>query len=91
MIRWASDRTPKAPIRGIGSTFKEIKVGTMGFTTDRASMFDMETTIATTTSTKVTMVIKMIKVVPMFHLKIEKLLLGMVEVAWREWNICFIR
>ena len=53
----------------------------MGITTEKESMFEMETRIATITSTRVTMVIEMIKVGLMFHLKIRKLLLGMVEVV----------
>ena len=44
--------------------------------------------IATTTSTGVTMVEEMIGRGPMFLLKIVKLLLGMVEVVWRELGIC---
>ena len=50
-------------------------------------MFERGTTMVTT-STEVTMVIKMIGVVPIFHLKIMKLLLGMVEIVWRELRIC---
>ena len=44
-------------------------------------MFDMETTTATTTSSGVTLVKETIRVGPIFHLKIGKLLLGMVEVV----------
>ena len=50
-------------------------------------MFEMETTTSTTTSTGVTMVTKMIKVRPMFLLKIGKVLLRMVEVVWSEPKI----
>ena len=81
------DRTPKAPIRRIGTEVKEIKVGTMGITTERVTMFEMETTTATT-STGVTIVTETIEVGPMFHLKIGKFLLGTVEVVWRELRIC---
>ena len=89
MRRWGgSDQAPRDPIKIIGTEVKEIKVGTMGTTTERAIMFEMETTTVTTTSTGVTMVTKMIGVGPMFHLKIVKLLLGMVEVVWRELRIC---
>ena len=54
----------------------------------RVIMSEMETTTATTTSTRVTMVIEM---GPMFLLKIVKLLLGMVQVVWRELRICCIK
>ena len=40
------------------------------------------------TKEKVITVMKMIKVDPMFRLKIRKLLLGMVKVIWRELKIC---
>ena len=53
----------------------------MVITTERVRMFEMETTTTTTTSIGVTMVTEMIGVGPMFPLKIEKLLLGMVEVV----------
>ena len=96
LIQWMRRRgvfdwTPKAPIRRSGSKVKEIKVGTVGTTTERAIMFEMETTTVTTTSTGVTMVIDTIEVVPMFRLKIRKLLLGMVEVVWHELKICYKR
>ena len=86
-----SDQTHKALIRRIGAKDKEIKVGTMGITTERAIMFEMEITTVTTISTRVTMVTKTIKVGPMFHLKIGKFLLMMVEVVWHELKICFRR
>ena len=56
--------------------------------TVRVIMFEMETTIATTTSTRVTTITEMIGMVPMSLLKIVKLLLGMVEIVWRELRIC---
>ena len=79
---------PKAPIRRIGANVKEIKVGTMGITIERSIMFEMQTTTKTTTSTEITMVTEMIDVGPKFHLKIGKLLLGMVEVVWSELKVC---
>ena len=79
---------PKAPLKRIGAKVKEIKVGTMVITIERIIISEMGITTATTTSTGVTMVTKMIGVGPMFHLKIVKLLLGMVEVVWRELRIC---
>ena len=51
-------------------------------------MFEMETKIATTTSKGVTMVIETTGMDPMSLLKIVKLLLGMVEIVWRELRIC---
>ena len=75
------DRTPKAPTRRIKAKVKEIEVVTMGITIERVTMLEMETTTATTTSTRVTMVTQMIGVGLMFHLKIVKFLLGMVEVV----------
>ena len=60
---------------------KEIYVRNIGITTDKASMFEMETITAITTSTGLTMVKKMIEVGPMFHLKIGKLFVGMMEVV----------
>ena len=63
----------------------------MGITIERVITFKMETTTATTTSTGVTMTIEMIGMGPMLHLKIEKLLLGMVEVVWRELSTCYKR
>ena len=82
------DRTLKDPIKRIGAKVKKIKVGTMGITNNRVTMFEMETTTTTTNSTRVTMVAETIGVGPMFHLKIGKLLLGRVGVVWRELRIC---
>ena len=67
---------------------KEIKVGYMGIKTERVTMFEMETTTVTTTSTGVTTVIEMIGMGPMSLFKIMKLLLGMVEIVCRELRIC---
>ena len=86
--RGVFDRTPKDPIMKICAKVKEIKVGYMGIKTERVTMFEMATITAKTTSTGVTMVTKMIGVGPMFHLKIGKLLFGMVEVVWHELMIC---
>ena len=86
--RGVSDQAPKAQIRIIGAKVKGTKVGTLVTTTVRVIMSEMETTIATTTSTGVTMVIKTKGMDPMFLLKIVKLLLGMVEIVWRELRIC---
>ena len=60
----------------------------MGITIERAFMFEMETTTATTTSTEVPLVIETIEVGPMFCLKIGKLLLGMVDIVWHKLRIC---
>ena len=79
---------PKAQIRRIGAKVKETKVGTMVTRTKRVIMFEMEITTETTTLTGVTMVTEMIGMGPMFLLKIVKLLLGMVEIVWRELRIC---
>ena len=54
----------------------------------RVIMYEMETTTATTTLIGVTMVTEMIGMSPMSLLKIMKLLLGMVEIVWRELRIC---
>ena len=92
MRRWGvSDRAPKAQIIIIGAKVKGTKVGSMVTTTVRVIMSEMETTITTTTSTRVTTVIEMTGMDPMFLLKIVKLLLGMVEVVWRELRICCIK
>ena len=82
------DQTPKVPIKRIGAKVKEIKVKTMVITTKRVIMSEMGITTATTTSIGVTKVTDMIGVGPMFHLKIGKLLLGMVEAVWHELRIC---
>ena len=86
--RGVSDQVPKALIRRISAKVKGTKVGTMVTTTVRVIMSEMETITATTTSTGVTMVIEMTGMGPMFLLKIVKLLLGMVEVVWRELRTC---
>ena len=86
--RGVPDRTPKAPIRRIGAKVMEIKVGTIGITTERVIMFEMETTNVTITLIKVTIITETIGVGPMFRLKIKKLLQGMEEVVWRELKIC---
>ena len=83
-----SDRAPKAQIRIIGAKVKGTKVGTMVTITVRVIMSEMVTTTATTTSAGVTTVTKMIGMGPMSLLKIVKLLLGMVEIVWREVRIC---
>ena len=83
------DQVPKALIRRIGAKVKGTKVGTMVTITVR--VIDMETTTATTTSTGVTTVTKIIGMGPASLLKIVKLLLGMVEVVWRELRICYIK
>ena len=57
-------------------------------TTERVIMSEMGIATVTTTSTGVIMVTEMTGVGPMFHHKIVKLLLGMVEVVWRELRIC---
>ena len=92
MNRWGvSDQVPKALIRRIGAKFKGTKVGTMVTTIVRVIMSEMETTIATTTSTGVNMVIETTGMDPTFPLKIVKLLLGMVEVVCRKLRICCIK
>ena len=53
-------------------------------------MSKMETVTTTTTSTEVMIEIEMTGMGPMFLLKVVKLLLGMVEVVWRELRICCI-
>ena len=86
--RGGSDRVPKALIRRIGAKVKETKVGSMVTITVRVIMSYMETTTATTTSTWVTTLTEMIGMGPMSLLKIVKLLLGMLEIVWRELRIC---
>ena len=78
------ERTPKAPIRRIGAKVKETKVETMVIITARVIMYDMGLTTATTTSTGVTMVTQMIRVDPMFLLKIR-------EVAPRDGGGSMVR
>ena len=72
----------------IGAKVKGTKVGTMVTITVRVITSEMETTTATTTSTRVTMVTEMIGMSLMSLLKIVKLILGMVEIVWRELRIC---
>ena len=79
---------PKALIRRIAVKVKGPKVGALVTIIVRVTMSEMETTIATTTSTGVTMVIEMTGMDPMFLLKIVQLLLGMVEIVWHELRIC---
>ena len=81
-------QVPKALIRRIGAKVKGTKVETMVTTTVRVIMSEMETTTATTTLTGVTMLIEMTGMGLMSLLKIVKLLLGMVEIVWRELRIC---
>ena len=82
---------PKALIRRIGTKVKGTKVGPMVTITVRVIMYEIDVTTARTTSTGVTMVAEMIVTGPMFLLKIVKLLLGMVEVVWRELRKCCIK
>ena len=84
--RGVSDRVPKAQFRRIGT-----KVRSMVTITMRVIMSEMETITATTTSTGVTTVREMIGMGPMSLLKIMKLLLGMVEIVWRELRIRFTK
>ena len=86
--RGVSNRVPKAQIRTIGAKVKGNKVGYMVTITVRVIMSEMETTTVTTTSSGVIMVTKMIGMGPISLLKIVKLLLGMVEIVWRELRIC---
>ena len=86
--RGVFDLVPKAQIKRIGAKVKETKVRYMVTTTVRVIMSEMETTTATTTSTGVTTVTEMIRMGPMSLLKIVKLLLGIVEIVWRELRIC---
>ena len=89
--RGISDQAPNAKIRIIGAKVKGTKVGTLVTTTVRITMSEIETTTATATLTGVTMLIETTGVDPMFLLKIVKLLLGMVEVVWRELGICCVK
>ena len=89
--RGVSDQAPKARIRIVDAKVKGTKVRTMVTTIVRVIMSEMETTTATTTLTGVTMLIEMTGMGPMFLLKIVKLLLGMVEIVWRELRICCIK
>ena len=92
MNRWGvSDQVPKALIRRISAKVKGTKVENMVTTIVRVIMSEVETTIATTTSTWVTMVIETPGMDPMFLLKIVQLLLGMVEVVCRELRIWCIK
>ena len=86
--RGVFDQAPKAQIRIIGAKVKRTKVETMVTTTVRVIMSEMETTTATTTLTRVTMLIETTGIGPMSLLKIVKLLLGMVDIVWRELRIC---
>ena len=78
----------KAPNTRIGAKVNQIKVETMGNKIERDIIFEMETKNATTTLIEVIMVIETIEVGPMIHLKIGMLLLGVVEMVWRELKIC---
>ena len=89
--RGVSNKAPKAQIRIISAKVKGTKVETMVATTVRVIMFEMEITTATTTLTGVTMLIETTGMGPMPLLKIVKLLLGMVEIVWRELRICCIK
>ena len=86
--RGVSDQSPKAQIRIIGAQVKGTKVESMVTIIVRVIMSEMETTNATTTSTGVTMVTKMIGIGLMSLLKIVKLLMWMVEIVWIELRIC---
>ena len=79
---------PKALIRIIEAKVKGTKVRSMVTVIVRLIMFEKEITTATTTSTRVTMVIEMIGMDPTFLLKIAKVLPRMVEVVRRELRIC---
>ena len=59
MNKWrVSDQAPKAQIRIIGAKVKVTKVGPMVNTTVRVIMSEMESTIATTNLTGITMLMK---------------------------------
>ena len=79
--RGVFDRTPEAQIKRIAAKVRETKVGTMIIIITRVIMSEIGIRTTTTTSTGVTMVTKMVGLDPMFHLKIMKLLLGMLEVV----------
>ena len=83
-----SDQAPKAQIKIIGTKVKGTKVGTIVTTTVRVIMSEMETTTATITLTRVTILIETTGMGPMSLLKIVKLLQGMVETVWCELRIC---
>lgn len=83
-----SNQAPKAQIRVIGAKVKGTKVRTMVTKILRVIMSEVETTIAATTSTGVTMVIETTGMGPISLLKIVKLVLGMVEIVWCELRIC---
>ena len=69
--RGVFDRAPKAQIRIIGAKVKGTKVESMVNIIVRVIMSEMETTTVTTTSTEVTVVIKMTGMDPMFLLKMR--------------------
>ena len=79
---------PKARIRIIGAKVKGTKVGSRVNITMRVIMSEMKSTTAAKTSTRVTTITEMIGMGPMTLLKIVTLLLGMVEIVWRELRIC---
>ena len=85
--RGVSDQILKAPIRRIHVKVKEIKVGTMVITIERVIISKMGITIVIKTLIGITMVTEIIRVGPMFHLKIEKLLLGMVKAVWYKLKV----
>ena len=87
MKRWGVyGQVPKALIRRFGAKVKGTKVRSMVTITVRVIMSEIETTTATTTS--IATVTEMRGMGPMSLLKIVKLLLGMVEIVWRELRIC---
>ena len=86
--RGISDRVPKAQNTGIGAKVKETNVGSMVNITVQVIISESETTTAITTSTSVTVVTEIIGMSLMSLLKIVKLLLGVVEVVWRDLRIC---
>ena len=82
------DRVPKAQIRINSVKVKGTKVGSMVNITVQVIISESETTTAITTSTSVTVVTEIIGMSLMSLLKIVKLLLGMVEIVWRELRVC---